>query len=86
MITLLASSSVLPLNELNKKLHKSLTFSVLRDRPFSLQGGGYGFLFRSEICFRTTQELEYLFFLSRKVPIFFPAFNIRLYDKNSELD
>jgi hypothetical protein len=28
------------------------------------------------------QELEYLFFLSRKVRIFFPEFNIRLYDKN----
>ena len=24
-------------------------------------GGGYGFLFRSEFFFRTTQELEYLF-------------------------
>ena len=34
----------------------------LRDRPFNLKGGGYGFLFRSEIFFRTTQELEYLFF------------------------
>jgi hypothetical protein len=34
-------------------------------------------LFRSEICFRTTQELEYFF------P---PEFNIRLYDKNSESD
>ena len=31
--------------------------------------GGYGFLFRSEFFFRTTQELEYLFFLSRN---FFP--------------
>ena len=29
-------------------------------------GGGYGFLFRSEFFFRTTRELEYLFFLSRK--------------------
>ena len=49
----------------------------LRDRPFNLKGGwGYGFLFRSEQKFRTTQELEYLFFLS--------DFNIRLYDKNSE--
>ena len=28
-----------------------------------------------------TQELEYLFFLSRKVRNFFPEFNIRLYDK-----
>jgi hypothetical protein len=46
----------------------------------------YGFLFRSEIFFRTTQELEYLFFLSRKAKNFFPEFNIRLYDKNSESD
>ncbi len=44
----------------------------------------FGFLFRSEFFFRTTQELEYLFFLSRKAGIFFPEFNIRLYDKNSE--
>ena len=26
-------------------------------------GGGYFFLFRSEILFRTTRELEYFFFL-----------------------
>ena len=50
------------------------------------RGGGYGFLFRSEFFFQTTQELEYLFFLSRKAGIFFPEFNIRLYDKNSESD
>ena len=31
-------------------------------------------------------ELEYLFFLSRKVRIFFPEYNIRLYDKHSESD
>jgi hypothetical protein len=48
--------------------------------------GGYGFLFRSEFFFRTTQELECLFFLSRKARILFPEFNIRLYDKNSESD
>jgi hypothetical protein len=48
--------------------------------------GGYGFLFRSEIFFRTTQELKYYYFLSHKVQIFFPEFNIRLYDKNSESD
>ena len=46
-------------------------------------GGGYGFLFRSEIFLWTTQELECLFFLSRKSQFFFPEFNIRLYDKNS---
>jgi hypothetical protein len=56
----------------------------LRDRPFNLKG--YGFLYRSEICFQTTQELEYLFFLWRKARIFFPILNIRLYDKNSESD
>jgi hypothetical protein len=44
------------------------------------------FLFHSEFFFRTTQELEYLFFLSHKARIFFPEFNIRLYDKNSESD
>ena len=54
----------------------------VRDRPFNLEGG-YGFLFRSEFFFRTTQELEF-FFLSPKARIFFPEFNIRLYDKNSE--
>ena len=49
-------------------------------------GGGYGFLFYSKNFFRTTQELEYLFFLSCKAQIFFPEFNIRLYDNNSESD
>ena len=62
---------------------QSIIYFLVRDRPFNLQGG-YGFLFRSEIFFRTTQELEYLFFLSRKAQFYFPEFNIRLYDKNSE--
>ena len=44
---------------------------LLRDRPFNLNGGGYGLLFRSEFFFWTTQELEYLFFLSRKAQFFF---------------
>jgi hypothetical protein len=43
---------------------------LLRDRPFNLQGG-YGFLFRSEFFFRTTRELEYLFFCRAKREIFF---------------
>jgi hypothetical protein len=59
----------------------------LEEEEEELEGGrGYGFLFRSEFFFRTSQELEYLFFLSRKARIFFPEFNIRLYDKNSESD
>jgi hypothetical protein len=41
------------------------------------------FCFVQNFFFRTTRELEYLFFLSRN---FFPEFNIRLYDKNSESD
>jgi hypothetical protein len=44
--------------------------------------GGYGFLFRSENIFPTTEELRY-FFLSGEARIFFPEFNI---DKNSESD
>ena len=45
----------------------------IRDRPFNLRGGGggYGFLFRSEFIFRTTPELEYLFFLLHEVQFFF---------------
>ena len=43
-------------------------------------------MFRSEFFIRTTQELEYLFFLSRKARNFLPECNIRLYDKNSESD
>ena len=58
---------------------------LFRGRPFNLKGG-YGFLFRSEFFFRTTQELEYLFFLSRKARNFFPEYNNRFYDKNSESD
>jgi hypothetical protein len=49
-------------------------------------GGGYVFLFRSEMFFQTTRELEYLFFLSRKVRNFFSEYNIRLYGKNCESD
>ena len=62
------------------------TLIRLKDRPFNLKGGGgrgYVFLFRSKICVRTTQELEYHFFVGRSTN-FFPEFNIRLYDKNSE--
>ena len=35
---------------------------------------------------QSIQELEYLFFLLRKARNFFPQFNVRLYDKNSESD
>ena len=44
------------------------------------------FCFVQKFFFRTTQQLEYFFYLLRKARIFFPEFNIRLYDKNSESD
>ena len=58
---------------------KKKPYIFVRERPFNLQGG---------LCFffRTARELEYLFFLSHRAQIFFPEFNIRLYDKNSESD
>ena len=50
-------------------IHKQhIDFMILLDRFYlgtdhlTCKGGGYGFLFRSEICLRTTRELEYLFF------------------------
>ena len=49
-----------------------------------LVGGLWNF-FLQKIFFRTTRELEYFFFLSRR-EFFFLEFNIRLYDKNSEAD
>ena len=46
--------------------------------------GGMVFCFVQNFFFG--HELEYYFYLSRKAQIFFPEFNIRLYDKNSESD
>jgi hypothetical protein len=43
----------------------------LRDRPFNLQGGGYGYLFPSEFFFRTPRELEYFYFCRAKREFFF---------------
>jgi hypothetical protein len=61
---------------LSKRKKQDKPSLPLRDRPFNLKRGGYGFLFRSEYFFRTTLELEYLFFLWHKAHNFFPEFNI----------
>jgi hypothetical protein len=53
------------------------TKNSINDNNYIVRGGGYGYLFRSEFFFWTTRELEF---------IFFPEFNIRLYNKNSESD
>ena len=52
-------------NEIQNKQKMEIASKIyLRDRPFNLQGGLWGFLsFR--IFFRTARALEYLFFLSR---------------------
>jgi hypothetical protein len=57
----------------------------LRDRPFNLKGGLCFFVSFRKI-FSDNTRVRILFFLSRKAQNFFPQFNIRLYDKNSELD
>ena len=43
--------------------------STLRNRPFNLQRGGG--LFHSEMFFRTTRELEYIFFVAHSAKFFF---------------
>ena len=55
---------------------------LIRDRPFNLKGGLWFFV--SFRIFFPDKELEYLLFMSLKARTFFPEFNIRLYDKNSE--
>ena len=54
--------------------------SILRDRPFNLKGGLWFFVSFRIIFFDST---NYFFSTAR---IFFPGYNIRLYDKNSESD
>ena len=55
----------------NLYCHVFFFFVSLRDLPFNLKGGGYGFLFSSEFFFRTAQELEYLFFCRAERNFFF---------------
>jgi hypothetical protein len=50
-------------------LYYTISF-LIRDQPFNLKGGVYGFLFRSENIYPTTQELGY-FFLSARREFFF---------------
>ena len=46
---------------------------LLKLSPFNLKGGRwYIFLFRSDIFFRTTRELEYVFFFCRDYIFFLP--------------
>jgi hypothetical protein len=56
------------MHKIKKETHEHTIYN-LRDRPFNLKGG-YGFLFRSEFFFRTTQELEKKMFCRAKREIF----------------
>ena len=58
---------------------------MFRDRPFNLKGGG-GFCFVQNFFSDNTRVRIFGFFCHAMREIFFPEFNIRLYDKNSELD
>jgi hypothetical protein len=58
---------------------------LFRDRLFHLQGGLW-FLVSFRIFFSDNTRVRMFLLLSRKARIFFPEFNIRLYDKNSESD
>ena len=50
----------------------------IRDRPFNLKGGGLWNFVSLRIFFSDNTRV--------RIFIFFPKFNIRLYDKNSESD
>ena len=54
----------------------------IRDRPFNLKGGGLWFFVSFRMFFSDKTRVRIFFF----VAIYFPEFNIRLYDKNSESD
>ena len=61
-------------DQTGKNCYHVTQFHPIRDRPFNLKGGGYGFLFRSEFFFRTTQELEYFYFFVAQSANFFSRF------------
>ena len=68
--------------ELSHLILKYEEKSLVRGRPFILKGGGMVFCFVQNFFF----EHKSWNFWSRKAQFFFPEFNIRLYDKNSESD
>ena len=68
-----------------KNLMNIVHHIYVRDRPFNLQGGLWFFVsFR--IFFSHNTRVRIFIFLSCKARNFFPEFNKRLYDKNSESD
>jgi hypothetical protein len=58
---------------------------AIRDRPFNLQGGLWFFASFRNLFSDNTRVRIFIFFVVQSTN-FFPEFNIRLYDKNSESD
>ena len=58
----------------------------IRDRPFNLQRGGMVFCFVQNFFLDNTRVRIFIFFCRVKHKFFFPEFNIRFFDKNSESD
>ena len=58
---------------------------MVRDRPFNLKGGLWFFDSFRKFFSDNTRVRIFFFFVSRSAK-FYPEFNIRLYDKNSESD
>ena len=85
--TLPKTKSEIDISPFLKTQKPSSTPTLFRDRPFNLKGGGVMvFCFVQNFFSDNTRVIIFLFFLSHKAQIFFPEFNIRLYDKNSESD
>ena len=66
--------------------HYTINALLIRDRPLTCRGRGAMGLFFVQNIFLDHTRVRILIFLSGKARFFFPEFNIRLYDKNSESD
>ena len=53
------------------KIYPLAKTNTVKGPTINLKGGGLWFLFRSEIVFQSTRELEYLFFCRAKCKIYF---------------
>ena len=64
--------------------HYTINALLIRDQPFNLQGEGAMGLFFVQNIFLDHTRVRILIFFVGQSAIFFPEFNIRLYDKKSE--
>ena len=77
------------ISEMCKKASRQLNISKRIGKYMNRLGrltSYYSFLFRSEFFFPDNTRVRIFFFFVGQSATFFPEFNIRLYDKNSESD